>query len=100
MASNKSLRRFGNVRRLPSGRFQARYTGPDGLERTAPSTFETARLASNWLTVVESEILKGEWHAPEAGEVGLTEYGHRWIAERKLAPRTREGYEDLFRLHI
>jgi hypothetical protein len=23
-------RYFGNVRRLPSGRYQARYTGPDG----------------------------------------------------------------------
>ncbi len=37
---------------------------------------------------------------PEAGEVELGEYGEQWIAERKLAPRTRELYEDHFRLHI
>ncbi|MDW5330802.1 site-specific integrase [Plantactinospora sp. KLBMP9567] len=93
-------RRFGNARRLPSGRYQARYIGPDGLERKAPHTFETERQAAKWLTVVESEIIKGDWVAPEAGEVELGPYGQRWIAERKLQPRTRENYEDLFRLHI
>jgi integrase len=100
MANQKGRRRFGNVRKLPSGRWQARYIGPDGIERKAPNTFETEREADKWLTVVESEIIKGEWAAPEAGEVELGEYGQRWIAERKLAPRTRENYEDLFRLHI
>ncbi|MDM4720340.1 tyrosine-type recombinase/integrase [Micromonospora sp. WMMA1363] len=39
---------------------------------------------------------QGEWVAPEAGEIELLEYGQRWIAERKLAPRTRQGYEFLF----
>ncbi|WP_301548588.1 site-specific integrase [Micromonospora sp. C95] len=100
MAGSKGRRRFGNVRRLPSGRFQARYVGPDGLERKAPRTFETERQAGKWLTVVESEIIKGDWSAPEAGEIKLEPYGRKWIAERKLQPRSRENYEDLFRLHI
>lgn len=98
--SNKGRRRFGNVRRLPSCRYQARYVGPDGLERKAPNTFDTERAATKWLTVVESEIIKGDWTAPEAGEIQLGAYGGKWIAERKLQPRTRENYEDLFRLHI
>ena len=34
-------RRFGRVRRLPSGRYQARYRGPAGLDRPAPGTFAT-----------------------------------------------------------
>ncbi|MEU3455747.1 tyrosine-type recombinase/integrase [Micromonospora sp. NPDC006766] len=100
MAASKGRRRFGNVRRLPSGRFQARYIGPDGLERKAPHTFDTERQAGKWLTVVESEIIKGEWAAPESGEIKLEVYGRKWIAERKLQPRSRENYEDLFRLHI
>jgi Site-specific recombinase XerD len=101
MAGNKKgRRRFGNVRKRASGRFQARYIGPDGIERTAPATFETEKQAEQWLTLVESEIIKGAWVAPEAGEVELGEYGRQWIAERKLAPRTRELYEDHFRLHI
>jgi integrase len=99
-SSKKGRRRFGNVRKLPSGRWQARYLGPDGVVRQAPTTFETERQAEKWLTIIEGEIIKGEWTAPEAGEVELGEYGQRWIAERKLAPRTRELYEDLFRLWI
>jgi integrase len=100
MAGSKGRRRFGNVRRLPSGRYQARYVGPDGIERKAPNTFGTERQAAKWLTVVESEVIKGDWTAPETGEVQLGAYGRKWIAERKLQPRTRENYEDLFRLHI
>ena len=98
--SKKGRRRFGNVRNLPSGRWQARYLGPDQVERKAPHTFETERQAESWLTIVEGEIIKGEWSAPDAGNEELGEYGERWIAERKLAPRTRELYEDLFRLWI
>jgi hypothetical protein len=33
-------RRFGNVRRLPSGRYQASYLGPDGQRRNGAETFE------------------------------------------------------------
>ncbi|GIF15272.1 hypothetical protein Ate01nite_53040 [Actinoplanes teichomyceticus] len=100
MANKKGHRRFGNVRKLPSGRFQARYLGPDGIERKAPNTVDTERLAAQWRTLVESEIIRGEWQAPEAGDVHLARYGREWIAHRKLQPRTRENYEDLFRLHI
>ena len=81
MANKKGRRRFGNVRKLPSGRFQARYLGPDGIERTAPNTFDTEKLAKDWLTVTEAEIIRGDWTAPEAGEVQLGDYGARWIAE-------------------
>jgi integrase len=100
MANKKNHRRFGNVRKLPSGRWQARYVGPDGIERKAPTTFETERQGENWLTLVESEIIRGEWTAPDASEVKLDDYGQKWIAERRLEPRTRENYEDLFRINI
>ena len=99
MANKKRHRRFGNIRKLPSGRFQARYLGPDGIMRKADHTLETEKLAAQWLTLVESEIIRGEWQAPEADEVHLSGYGKDWIAHRKLQPRTRENYEDLFRLH-
>ena len=44
-------RRFGRVRRLPSGRYQARYLGPDGIDRPAPETFATKGDADVWLTL-------------------------------------------------
>ncbi|HZN76278.1 MAG TPA: tyrosine-type recombinase/integrase [Micromonosporaceae bacterium] len=100
MANRKDHRRFGNVRQRASGRWQARYIGPDGLTRAAPHTFETEKQALKWLTVVEAEIIRGVWVPPEAGEVNLGEYAERWIGERKLAARTREAYEDLLRLYI
>lgn len=43
-------RGFGQIRRLPSKRFQAGYTGPDAAMHHAPSTFETALDAEAWLT--------------------------------------------------
>ena len=96
MPARGGRRRFGNVRQRSSGRWQARYVGPDGLTRTAPHPFATEKQAEKWLTLVESEIIRGEGVAPEAGEIELSAYGQRWIAERKLASRTRQGYEFLF----
>ena len=100
MAGKPGRRRFGNLRKRPSGRWQARYLGPDGLMHAAPTTFATEREGEQWLTLIESEIIRGHWQAPEAGEVTLSSYDERWIAERKLAPRSRQGYEYLFSLHI
>lgn len=100
MANKKGHRRFGNVRKLPSGRWQARYRGPDGLMRSAPETFGSKRDAEQWLTVIDAEILRGDWSDPLAGRVPLGEYGQRWIEEHRLGERTREEYDTLWRHHI
>ena len=93
-------RDWGRVRQLPSGRWQARYPGPDGLLRPAPETFATKRAASSWLSDKQAEINRDEWIDPDAGKVKLAEYGAKWIAERPLEDSTRERYEDAFRLQI
>jgi integrase len=94
-------RRFGRVRKLPSGRWQARYPGPDGIDRPAPSTFRTKTDADVWLANVEADMRRGAWIDPDAGRVPLGEYAATWIAERPgLSPRTVGKYEDLLRLHI
>jgi integrase len=103
MAGNSKgrRRRFGAVRQLPSGRYQARYRGPDGLMRPAPRTFASETDANVWLTVTEAEMVRGTWADPEAGRVPLGEYAARWILERPgLAPRTTALYEGLLRLHL
>src|SRR5262249_18555565 len=68
-------RRFGAVRRLPSGRFQARYPGPDGVTRPADDTFETKTEAEVWLARKEAEIFDGDWLAPAAGRAPPGECG-------------------------
>jgi len=94
-------RRFGSIRRRESGRYQARYPGPDGRTRTAPDTFARKSEAERYLTLVEGQILRNEWIDPERGKVTVTDYGERWIRERpNLRPRTVNLYASLFRLHI
>lgn len=102
MPSDKGRRRhFGSVRQLRSGRYQARYQGPDGLSRTAPRTFDTEADALRWLTVTEAEMIRGDWFDWTAGEIPLREYAAKWVVERAgLAPGTAELYQSLLRLHI
>lgn len=100
MANKRGHRRFGWVRKLPSGRFQASYLAPDGTRRYAPDTFATKTDAGSWLSGVETDMVRGDWTDPLLGKITLAEYGARWIKERKLAARTREEHERTFRLHI
>jgi len=90
---------FGSVRRLPSGRWQARYTGPDLARHTAPVTFDGRGDAETWLAVRRSEIVRGTWELPQtdpyAQTVTLSRYADRWLADRPLKPRTRALYRAL-----
>lgn len=94
-------RRFGRVRKLPSGRYQARYPGPDGTDRPAPDTFATKTDAEIWLTIKETEIRRGDWIDPDAGQVPFGDYARSWVAERpNLRPKTVQLYNGLVRLHL
>lgn len=94
-------RHFGSVRRLPSGRYQVRYRAEDGRMRPAPKTFAKQADAQAWLTVAESQILRGEWLDPDRGRLQFGPYAERWLIERpRLRPRTVELYELLLRRHI
>lgn len=93
-------RRFGNVRKLPSGRFQARYRGPDGGVYTAPNTFDTKRDADRWLVLREAEIHRGDWTNPDRGKVAFKDFATRWIDDRVLKPRTEDLYRGLLRNHL
>ena len=94
-------RRFGSVRQLRSGRWQARYQGPDGLVRAAPETFPTRKSAEQWLTVTEAKILQADWIDPDAGLVPFADYAAAWIAERPgLRPKTIQLYRYLLRRHL
>jgi integrase len=96
-----SKRRFGRVRRLPSGRWQARYKGPDGSDRPAPRTFAAKADAERWLTLTEAEIVRGEWLNPDRGRVPFADYAKAWVAERpNLRPKTKQIYEGLVRPHL
>jgi integrase len=91
---------WGSVRRLGSGRFQARYR-VRRVEHLAPRTFPTKREAHAFLAATRTDIERGGWVNVDAGRVALNEYAERWLRERPLLrPRTRELYEGLLRLHV
>ncbi|QZY50681.1 hypothetical protein [Leucobacter tenebrionis] len=90
---------WGSLRKLPSGRWQARYPGPDGEMYTArtdddkPLTFLTKTDAREWLASVHTQIARGSWEPPsvtaarrraeaaaeEARSIGFTEYANKWL---------------------
>ncbi|MGI8445964.1 MAG: tyrosine-type recombinase/integrase [Streptosporangiaceae bacterium] len=85
---------FGSLRILPSGRHQARYSGPDGRLHKAPMTFDTHGDAQTWLTTVRADLVRGAWLAPDAS-TRLSVYAEDWLTGRALKPRTREHYRKL-----
>jgi integrase len=102
MPNNKGRRRrFGAVRELPSGQWQARYKGPDGTMNAADHTFPNKTDAEVWLTLKEAEILNGDWINPDAGRVLFDKYAAAWIEERPgLRPKTVKLYRYLLRHHL
>lgn len=70
MANKDNHRRFGNVRKRESGRYQIRYPGPDGRTRTGTETYERKSDAERALSLIEAQIIKGEWNDPERGKPG------------------------------
>src|SRR3954453_7713201 len=93
-------RRFGHLRQLPSKRWQASYIDGGGRRHTADETFGRRRDAGQWLSLVESDMLRGEWINPDDQAVTLDEFETRWIEERPgLRPRTVGLYRWLFGRH-
>jgi hypothetical protein len=94
-------RRFGLIRQLPSGRYQASYLGPDGQRKYASETYARKSEAERFLSLAEVALLRGDWTDPERGRVKLGDYGTTRISQRpNLRIRTRELYSWLFEKHI
>ncbi len=85
-------RHFGNVRRFPSGRYQAAYWY-DGRRHIAPMTFASKADANAFLDAVSASIGRGDWIDPELGRISFARYADLWLAQRTdIRPRTREQY--------
>jgi hypothetical protein len=62
---------FGSLTRLPSGRYRACNTGPDGLRRSTPVTFATKTAAEDWLARTRADPAD--------------------LVDRSIGPRSRTG---------
>ena len=100
---HRPRRGFGTIRRLPSGRFQATYVGPDLGRHGAPFTFDARGYAERWLEEERRLIEFEEWTAPAAREavkqrnesLTLRTYATQWFAGRALRPNTVKDYRHL-----
>jgi len=100
----KLKRGFGEISRLPSGRYRARYTGPDANRHSAPLTFVARIDAEGWLVEQERLISRGEWRPParqvREAPLLLGEYATLVVERRRLRPATVALYAKLLRLTI
>lgn len=100
-------RSWGKIRKLPSGRWQASYVGPDLVRHTAKSTYTAKMDAEGWLADERRLVEFRIWTPPAqreaeslAGGVTVAEYAEKWVEQRPLKPRTRIGYESTLARHI
>lgn len=97
---------WGSLRKLSSGRWQARYPAPDGETCTArtdddkPLTFLTKTDARAWLASVRSRIARQTWEPPTAmaarrraeadaertRTIGFAEYADLWMTAIRTQP--------------
>ncbi len=101
VAVTRSRSSWGSTRKLPSGRWQARYRA-DGVWRAAPATYRTKRDAEAFLAATRADIERGTWLPPEQGRIPLRQYADKWLEQKRptLRPRSQEQYETNLRLHI
>ena len=106
-------RSFGSIRRLGSGRYQARYTGPDLQTHTGPETFTAKIDAEAWLAA-ERRMSEdpSSWLAPKVRleqeydrrsrlrRCTFGPYSEDWLAHRDLAASTRNNYSQLLKHHL
>lgn len=97
-------RSFGQITRLPSKRYRARFTGPDGRLYNAPTTYLTKLDAEAWLTDQRRAISGGTWAPPRTERPPTPEtlagFAERWLELRDLKPSTRGHYRKLLDHHI
>lgn len=95
-------RRFGRVRRLPSGRWQARYPDASGTLRAAPQTFDRKSDAARWLAAVEVDMSRGVFVDPDASRLSVSEWSTRWLetTSAHLKIKTQAGYASLLKTKI
>ena len=95
LVMTRHKRTFGEVSRLPSGRYRIRYSAEDGRRVSAPNTFATKGEADRWLTLRRAELLKADWTATVTGTRSFGDYAQTWLTQRQLKPRTRAHYRNL-----
>lgn len=99
MSAKTNRASFGTTRKLPSGRWQARYPEANGQRVTAPTTFATKRDALDYLAGVRADKMRGQFRDHRVGSEAFCTYAADWIenggSRGRLAPKTKANNEAL-----
>ena len=105
--STNHRRAWGQIRRLPSGNYQASYLGPDGCRHIAALTYSTRSRAEGWLNDERRLIENREWspqtvRAVAATTITAADYADEWLRlkHRTLKPRTVTHYRAILDTYI
>lgn len=99
---NHKTRQFGTITKLPSGKYRARYTGPDGRKYSGPNTFYTNSDAHAWLRQEQKLIEFDQWEPPklryrskEDATRTVGDWLRQWLdlQEHRLKPSTIASYK-------
>ncbi len=104
----REKRTFATIRRLPSGRYQVRYTGPDRVRHNAPRTFAARVDAEAWVVARRREIDAAVWKQPDENKPERLTFGdyatnwlaHRQVGGRPIKARTRRHYQAIIDGHL
>lgn len=104
--------RFGYIRKLPSGNYQASYKYQLETHK-APYTFPTKTEAKNWLAEQQLTLSRGEWIPPHQTEAlqrsraskkpTFNEWADMWLQQlenRSASPNTLRSYISILRKHL
>ncbi|MBB2892187.1 tyrosine-type recombinase/integrase [Flexivirga oryzae] len=97
----RQKRQFGAIEVLPSGRYRAKYRGPDRMRYAALHTFDTKLDAEAWLADERRAISADTWVPPSQRAARRREvetfgtYAEKWMRRRDLKPRTAQHYRSL-----
>lgn len=90
---------MAHIRKTPSGRFEARFRGPDGTEHA--KRFATRRDAQSYLDRLGVDRQAGRWRDPRAGRILFADWIAIWQPTTvDLRPSSRARDDSYLRTHI
>src|SRR5438132_13673023 len=85
---------MGSIRRAPrTGRWEARYRDPAGVQRTL--TFDRKADADADLARLETQVRRGEWRDPSAGRITFADWVDAYIVgavNKRATTRARDRH--------
>lgn len=96
-----SRRPFGRIRKLPSGRWQARHPDAAGRDVPAPVTFVSKGDAVRYLAKVQADLDRGQWRDPRLGQITFGNWVDEWLASNPSKRATTKARDDsVLRTHF